>query len=106
MIINKTTFVKLFFISSFLFMFTSPAFSQDTLQLTAEDQNQSININVASAETIAKSLKGVGLKKAQAIITYRETYGVFAHIDELAAVKGIGKSIIERNSGLISINED
>lgn len=62
---------------------------------------QVLNINSASAEDISKTLKGVGIKKAQAIVEYRESYGDFHHIDELTSVKGIGKSTLAKNVHLI-----
>ena len=34
-----------------------------------------VNINTASAETIANALKGVGLSKAEAIVAYRSANG-------------------------------
>jgi competence protein ComEA len=69
----------------------------------AQQDIQILNINSASAEDISKSLKGVGIKKAQAIIDYRESYGDFHHIDELTAVKGIGKNTLAKNVHLISL---
>lgn len=60
-----------------------------------------ININTANAEAISKALKGVGIKKAQAIVDYRESYGDFHHADELTAVKGIGKSTLAKNAHVI-----
>ena len=62
---------------------------------------QTLNINSANAEDISKALKGVGIKKAQAIVEYRENYGDFHHVDELTAVKGIGKSTLAKNVHLI-----
>tara|TARA_R110000850_G_scaffold106994_2_gene218411 strand:+ start:824 stop:1123 length:300 start_codon:yes stop_codon:yes gene_type:complete len=64
---------------------------------------QMLNINAANAEDISKALKGVGIKKAQAIVEYRESYGNFHHIDELTAVKGIGKGTLAKNVHLISL---
>jgi competence protein ComEA len=64
---------------------------------------QTLNINSANAEDISKALKGIGIKKAQAIVEYRESYGDFHHIDELTAVKGIGKSTLAKNAHLISL---
>lgn len=66
-----------------------------------ESHQQVLNINTANAEDISKALKGVGIKKAQAIIEYRESYGDFHHVDELTAVKGIGKSTLAKNVHLI-----
>ncbi|MRX28291.1 helix-hairpin-helix domain-containing protein [Kangiella sp. HZ709] len=56
-----------------------------------------LNINTALAEQLASSLNGVGIKKAQAIVEYRETYGEFKSINELTAVKGIGEKTLEKN---------
>jgi len=56
-----------------------------------------VNINTADAPTIAKQLKGVGLKKAQAIVEYRKAHGDFKTIDDLANVKGIGLSTVSKN---------
>jgi competence protein ComEA len=62
-----------------------------------------VNINTADATTLASTLKGVGLKKAEAIIEYRKTYGPFHDIQELAEVSGIGNSIVEKNIGMIGV---
>ncbi|HAS6347802.1 ComEA family DNA-binding protein [Vibrio sp. IRLE0018] len=62
-----------------------------------------VNINTASAEEIATMLKGIGVKKAQQIVEYREANGPFKAIDELALVKGIGKSTIEKNHSRIKL---
>ncbi|MGD9108675.1 MAG: ComEA family DNA-binding protein [Gammaproteobacteria bacterium] len=48
-----------------------------------------ININKADADTLA-TIKGLGAKKAEAIVTYREANGNFKSIDDLTNVKGIG----------------
>ncbi len=58
---------------------------------------QPVDINSASAETIAESLDGVGLSKAQAIVAYRDANGPFRHADELVNVKGIGLSTVDKN---------
>ena len=58
---------------------------------------EQIDLNSADAETLALSLSGVGLSKAQAIVLYREQYGPFASLEELTEVKGIGPAILERN---------
>ncbi|QMU61432.1 MAG: helix-hairpin-helix domain-containing protein [Gammaproteobacteria bacterium] len=56
-----------------------------------------VNINVASAVELAENLKGVGPKKAMAIIEYREANGPFYAAEELANVKGIGPKTLEKN---------
>jgi len=56
-----------------------------------------VNINKASAEELADSLNGVGIKKAQAIVKYRKSHGTFKKAADLAKVKGIGVKTVEKN---------
>lgn len=55
-----------------------------------------VNINRADPETISRYLKGIGPVKAEAIVAYREKYGPFKSIEELADVKGIGEKTVTR----------
>ena len=64
-----------------------------------------VNINTADAPTIASVLSGVGLKKAEAIVHYRETNGRFNAPEELVKVKGIGPATVEKNAGKIIVSE-
>lgn len=56
-----------------------------------------VDINNADAETLASSIDGVGERKAQAIVEYREVNGPFARVDDLANVKGIGSRTVANN---------
>ena len=67
---------------------------------------QPVNINSASAEELSESLKGVGMSKAEAIISYRNENGEFKHVDELVNVKGIGIKTIDRNRGMILLEAE
>lgn len=58
---------------------------------------ETININTADRETLVTMINGVGDKKADAIVAYRDTNGPFKSVDELANIKGIDKGIIEKN---------
>ena len=60
-----------------------------------------VNINTADAATLARELKGIGLKRAQDIVEYRQKHGPFRSVDELALVKGIGPAAIAKNRDLI-----
>ncbi|MDX1694223.1 MAG: ComEA family DNA-binding protein [Ketobacteraceae bacterium] len=62
-----------------------------------------VNINTATAEELAQAIKGVGAKKAQLIVQYREQYGEFATVDELAQVKGIGEGTIQANADILTV---
>ncbi len=65
---------------------------------------QPVNVNTANAEEIAEALKGVGMSKAEAIVTYRNEYGSFKHIDELVNVKGIGIRTVDINREYILLD--
>ncbi len=56
-----------------------------------------VNINTADAETLSSELAGIGQSKAAAIIAYREQNGPYKKIEDLANVKGIGESTVEKN---------
>jgi competence protein ComEA len=56
-----------------------------------------VNINSASAEEISQALNGIGHTKAQAIVEYRETNGLFNQADEIVYVQGIGDSTYQKN---------
>ena len=62
-----------------------------------------VNVNEADAASIANTLVGVGISRAQAIVDYREKYGRFYSAEELTSVKGIGQSTVERNLSRIAI---
>ena len=64
---------------------------------STEDDGTRVSINTASAEDLARVMNGVGLKKAQAIVSYREEYGPFKTVDDLRQVPGMGSSLVERN---------
>lgn len=62
-----------------------------------DDEGTRVSINSASAEDLARVMNGVGLKKAQAIVGYRDEYGPFKTVDDLKQVPGIGNALVERN---------
>ncbi|WP_099062280.1 ComEA family DNA-binding protein [Serratia sp. BW106] len=63
----------------------------------AVNDEASVSINQADAEQLASMLKGVGLKKAESIVRYREQNGPFTQIEQLQEVPGIGPALFERN---------
>ncbi|MFT4836681.1 MAG: competence protein ComEA [Psychromonas sp.] len=78
-------------------------FSQQVLAVDKVDQSvqmtsqvvEKIDVNQATGQQLAV-IKGIGEKKAQAIIDYRETNGDFADLNELVEVKGIGEATLEK----------
>lgn len=62
-----------------------------------------VNINTATASEIQDKLVGIGEKKAQAIVEYREKNGKFLNVEQLTEVSGIGKATLEKNRDRIVI---
>lgn len=61
-----------------------------------------INLNKASAEQLSE-IKGLGIKKASAIVDYRTANGPFKTLKELTKVKGIGEKFLSNNAQYLSL---
>jgi competence protein ComEA len=64
-----------------------------------------VNVNTADAQALAENIKGIGPKKAQAIVNYRNQYGPFKSIEDLMKVKGIGQKIVDLNKSDLLFSE-
>ena len=64
-----------------------------------------VNVNTADAKTISDALSGIGQKKAEAIVKYREEKGLFKTAQDLTNVAGIGEKTVEKNKNDILVSE-
>jgi competence protein ComEA len=64
--------------------------------------SQKININTASADELM-NLKGIGEKKAKAIVEFRKAKGPFEQPEDLIKVPGIGPKTLEANIRRITV---
>ena len=64
-----------------------------------------LDLNSATGQDL-DALPGVGPKLAERIMEYRESVGVFHTLEELRAVKGIGKKTFERIRPLVTVTSD
>ena len=62
-----------------------------------------VDINTASLDSLS-SVKGLGIKKAQAIIDYRANH-CFKSVDELTNIKGIGTKSLEKMRSELSASK-
>ncbi len=61
-----------------------------------------IDLNTASVQELVQ-LDGIGEKKAEAIVQYRDRVGPFTSVDQLTNVKGIGSVTLEKNRPLLVV---
>lgn len=64
-----------------------------------------VNINRADVAELDAKLLGVGEKKAQAIVSYRQQHGLFKRPEDLQKVKGIGEKTFAKNKDRISVKD-
>lgn len=96
---GRAAALAMFLVAS-LFLGVGSVGAQDS-PVTAEVSP--VNINTADAVTLASALKGIGSSRAIEIVRYREAYGPFTSVDELAEVKGIGKATLDQNRAAITL---
>ena len=90
---NLKSWVSIIAVLAFIFV--------GLLALYAEDFKK-ININTASADEL-RDLKGIGEKKAAAIIEFRETNGNFKQPEDIMKVPGIGPKTFNANKDRIVV---
>ncbi len=61
-----------------------------------------VDINVADKETLM-SIKGIGEKRASAIIAYRDQHGQFKSVDDLTDVQGVSESLVLKSRALLTV---
>lgn len=71
-------------------------------ETTTAPFGEKININTADIDELTR-LEGIGSKKAETIIEYREKNGRFRTPEELTNVSGIGEKILKDNIDKITV---
>lgn len=109
---KKSLTLALSSVTALLTLWSAPSVAQSTeppptpeaVQTVVQSQINLLHINTASAAEIQDKLIGIGAKKAQAIVDYREKHGKFIHIEQLTEVSGIGKATLDKNRDRIVLD--
>ncbi|MDM1335865.1 ComEA family DNA-binding protein [Acinetobacter pseudolwoffii] len=70
--------------------------------LSVQATGDRISLNSANIEQL-QQLHGVGQKKAQAIVEYRQKNGKFKSIEDIQLVKGIGPALFAKNKARLAL---
>ncbi len=86
------------------FLTFNSSFAQSNLQSIPKYAStvKKINLNEATLSQLTHSFRGIGPKRAQAIIAYRQHHGPFKSVTELAEVKGIGQFFVAKHLNELS----
>ena len=76
-----------------------------SVAFAGEEVVDPVNINTDSAAVLAAGLNGIGMRRAEQIVEYREANGAFKDPYELTVIKGIGERIVARNEARIRLRD-
>lgn len=62
-----------------------------------------VDINSADVHALAAAIDGVGMKRAEAIVEYRNQHGSFQSVDDLAKVRGISTKTVDKNRANLTV---
>lgn len=63
-----------------------------------------IDINAATPEQLATAIRGVGIKRAQAIVEFRQANGPFSSVDDLTLVRGVGQKTVDASRDGLTVD--
>ena len=86
---------SMLFLSCALLASSSHADILSSTTTSTLQSHKKINLNSASAEDLTHAIKGIGHKRALAIVQYRQKHGHFKTITDLASVRGIGLRFVQ-----------
>ena len=75
-----------------------------TLATTKKPPLKPININTATSDEL-QQVPGIGPVTAEKILLMRKSYGAFKSVDDLLAIKGLGKKRLEKMRKYLTVSK-
>jgi comEA protein len=97
---RRITATRVFFSSLALCLFVAAA----TLATTKKPPLKPVNINTATSEEL-QQVPGIGPATAEKILLMRKSYGAFKSVDDLLAIKGLGKKRLEKMRKYLTVSK-
>lgn len=92
---------KLFAVLLSLFVISLPTHAQELAKKQLTDKattvSRKIDLNKADANALTGSFKGIGKKRAEAIVAYRTEHNGFKSLEEFSQIKGFGQGFVNTN---------
>jgi competence ComEA-like helix-hairpin-helix protein len=79
-------------------------FAAATLATTKKPPLKPVNINTATSEEL-QQVPGIGPATAEKILLMRKSYGAFKSVDDLLAIKGLGKKRLEKMRKYLTVSK-
>ncbi len=102
-VLSKISIIVAVVIMTGVMMSTAVNAENKTSDANSIVADTAINLNTATVKELS-GLSGIGKKKAEAIIAYRNNVGNFSDISDLKKVEGIGRKTFERIKNQIAVN--
>ncbi len=97
---RRITATRVFFSSLALCLLLVAA----TLATTKKPPLKPVNINTAASEEL-QQVPGIGPATAEKILLMRKSYGAFKSVDDLLAIKGLGKKRLEKMRKYLTVSK-
>jgi len=86
------------------FFFTLLLFTGASAAATKKPPLKPVNINTATSEEL-QQVPGIGPVTAEKILQMRKSYGAFKSVDDLLAIRGIGKKRLDKMRKYLTVGK-
>ena len=88
----------------FLFSLLILSLAARTLATTKKPPLKPININTANSDEL-QQVPGIGPATAEKIVQMRKSYGAFKSVDDLLAIKGLGRKRLDKMRKYLTVGK-